>query len=94
MGASQAFLRAEFHGDLSLFHDKVPGVNKGRLLGGHEATVRWSSGPGFGRCGGRASPCPVLGTLPHEQPSPPKVSVEAVLPVQSLHNHRVMNTLT
>lgn len=37
---------------------------------------------------------PVLGTLPQEQPSPPKVSVEAVLPLQSVDDHRVMNTLT
>lgn len=44
----QAFLRADFHGSLSHPHDKVTAVKKGRLLGGHEAIMRWSSGPGLG----------------------------------------------
>lgn len=90
----QAFLRAEFHGYLSLLHDKVPGVNKGRLPGGHEAAVRWSSAPGLGWCAGRASPRPVLGTLQQERSSLPKVSMEAAFPVQSLDYHRIMNTWT
>lgn len=79
---SQDFLGAKFHGHLSLVHNKVPRVNKGRPSGGHEATVRQSSGRRLGWCGGRIPQvqfwelCPrnshLLPELARKLPSHPK----------------------